>query len=151
MVKDFLTSSEVSALNASFDANWDRRVKGPDNAAGKRRGFDQFHGMLSWPLPHSQPFRDLLAHPKLVPYLNTLFGPGWRMDHSPFMLASQSGYEGEPGGGMAVHGGGAVGSHGSEPFGPAYYRYANGVMRCGMAVCSFQLADMLTGDGGFGV
>ncbi len=38
----------------------------------KRHAVDQFHGMLGWPLPHSQPFRDLLAHPKLVPYLNTI-------------------------------------------------------------------------------
>ena len=28
----------------------------------KRHAVDQFHGMLGWPLPHSQPFRDLLAH-----------------------------------------------------------------------------------------
>ena len=66
VVEDFLTREEVEALNASFDANWDRRINGADNAQGKRRGFDQFHGMLSWPLPHSQPFRDLLAHRKLV-------------------------------------------------------------------------------------
>ena len=66
VIPGFLTEQEVSSLNASFDANWERRVRGAENAAGKRRGFDQFHGMLSWPLPHSQPFRDLLAHPKLV-------------------------------------------------------------------------------------
>ena len=66
MVEEFLTDNEVSALNGAFDANWHRRVKGPANSKGKRRGFDQFHGMLSWPLPYSQPFRDLLAHPKLV-------------------------------------------------------------------------------------
>ena len=66
VVEDFLTREEVTALNVSFDANWDKRVKGADNAQGKRRGFDQFHGMLSWPLPYSQPFLDLLAHPKLV-------------------------------------------------------------------------------------
>lgn len=66
VVEEFLTTEEVSALNASFDANWNRRVKGAANARGKRRGFDQFHGMLSWPPSHSQPFRDLLAHPKLV-------------------------------------------------------------------------------------
>ena len=90
--QDFLTEAEVDALNASFDANWDRRVLGATNA--KRHAVDQFHGMLGWPLPHSQPFRDLLAHPKLVPYLNTIFGRGWRMDHSPFMLTCEAGYRG---------------------------------------------------------
>ena len=29
---------------------------------------------------------ELLAHPKLAPYLNTLFGRGWKADHEPFML-----------------------------------------------------------------
>ena len=50
---------------------------------------------------------------------------------------------------MAVHGGGTAGSHGGEPFGPAYYRYANGEMRSGMLVCSFQLEGIAPGDGGF--
>lgn len=50
---------------------------------------------------------------------------------------------------MAVHGGGTAGSHGGEPFGPAYYRYANGEMRSGMLVCSFQLEGIAKGDGGF--
>jgi|EP01046_Picozoa_sp_COSAG06_P015066 hypothetical protein len=71
--------------------------------------------------------------------------------HSPFMLTAEAGYDGEPGGGMAVHGGGTRGEHGGEALGAAYYRYANGVMRSGMLVCSFQLSDMMTGDGGFGV
>ena len=36
------------------------------------------------------------------------------MDHSPFMLTAEAGYDGEPGGGMAVHGGGTRGDHGGE-------------------------------------
>lgn len=148
VVPDFLSAAEVDALNESFDANWDRRIRGADNA--KRHAMDQFHGMLGWPQPHSQPFRDLLAHRKLVPYLNTLFGWGWRMDHSPFMLTGVAGFGGDHGGGMAVHGGGQRGDHGGDARGAAFYRYANGVMRSGMIVCSFQLAGIEEGDGGFG-
>ena len=33
--------------------------------------------MLTWQQPHCQPFRDLLAHPKLVKYMNTMMGRGW--------------------------------------------------------------------------
>lgn len=33
-------------------------------------------GMLSWKQPHCKPFRKLLAHPKLIPYLNTFCGQG---------------------------------------------------------------------------
>lgn len=37
-------------------------------------------GMLGWPKPHCQPFREVLAHPKLLPYLVELCGAGYRMD-----------------------------------------------------------------------
>ena len=77
-IPNFLTTDEVNALNASFDANWDKRYDDPNHAPkGKtfgpvRRGI--FTGMLEWDKPHSLPFRDLLAHKKLIPYLNTFFG-----------------------------------------------------------------------------
>jgi hypothetical protein len=38
--------------------------------------------MLEWDAPHCDPFRDLLAHPKSLPFLNTQFGKGWRMDRA---------------------------------------------------------------------
>ena len=98
-IPDFLTTEEVQALNAAFDANDDQRGEDgnhntgdSDALHGKRRGI--FHGMLAWPQPHSLPFRALLAHKKLIPYLDTLFGRGWKMDHSPFMLCGSKGAEG---------------------------------------------------------
>ena len=72
-VPGFLTKDEVDALNASFDANWDKRHQGVGGS------HHEFTGMLEWPAAHSQPFRDLLVHPKAIPYLNTQFGRGWRM------------------------------------------------------------------------
>jgi hypothetical protein len=45
--QDFLSPAEVDALNASFDANWERRDLGAENA--KRHAIDQFRGMLGWP------------------------------------------------------------------------------------------------------
>ena len=42
--------------------------------------------MLQWEAPHCNPFRNLLAHPKLVKYMNTFFGRGWKLDHAPFMI-----------------------------------------------------------------
>ena len=144
VVENVLSSEEVAALNASLDANWDRRSRGVESA--KRKAFDQMHGMLEWPTADAQPFRELLAHPKVVPYLNTILGRGWRMDHSPFLLTSTAGFEGQVGGGMSVHGSTAIQHHGGS-----YYHYANGQMRSGMLVCAFQLTDMAEGDGGFGV
>ena len=37
-------------------------------------------GCLQWPQPHCQPFRSLIAHSNLVPYMDELLGPGWRLD-----------------------------------------------------------------------
>jgi hypothetical protein len=143
-VPDFLNAEEVKSLNDAFDANEDKRGEdGNSNSGdgekleGKRRGI--FHGMLAWEKPHSLPFRDLLAHKKLIPYLDTFFGRGWKMDHSPFMLCGGKGSEG-----LILHGSTARHFDGSQ-----YYTYANGQMRCGMIVCQFQLADVNPGDGGF--
>jgi hypothetical protein len=97
-VEGFLSADEVRAFNDAFDANSESRVDDPNhhpegNTYGpKRRGM--FTGMLTWDQPHCQPFRDLLAHPKSIPYLNTLFGRGWKMDHAPFMLTGGRGTEG---------------------------------------------------------
>ncbi len=141
-VEGFLTADEVRAFNEALDANWDKRGDDPNhhpdgNTYGpKRRGI--FTGMLTWEPPHCQPFRDLLAHPKLIPYLNTLFGRGWKMDHSPFMLTGGKGTEG-----LVIHG--STSRHFSDA---QYYVYRNGQMRCGMIVCQFQLADVNEGDGG---
>jgi hypothetical protein len=142
LVKEFLTPDEVKALNAAFDANWNKCIDDPNshpdgNMAGTHpRGY--FSGMLTWDKPWCQPFRELLAHPKLIPYLNTMFGRGWKMDHSPFMLTSTTGAEG-----LRLHGSTSRLFDGSQ-----YYTYANGQIRCGMIVCQFQLADVSEGDGG---
>jgi hypothetical protein len=111
--------------------------------------------MLTWEQPHCLPFRSLLAHPKLVPYMNTFFGRGWKLDHHPFMITgdmntkdgktSQAGNFHEGGGGT-MHGSTARHFNGSQ-----YYTYANGQMRNGMVVAAFQLRDINEGDGGFGL
>ena len=71
VVRDFLSQREVKTLNDAFDANWDQRREDPigdpsGNMAGRdKRGL--FTDMLTWEQPHCRPFRDLLAHPKLLP------------------------------------------------------------------------------------
>ena len=142
-VPDFLAPAEIDALNAAFDANEDKRGEdgnhntgGSDALDGRRRGM--FAGMLEWEKPHCLPFRALLAHKKLIPYLDALFGRGWKMDHSPFMLCGGKGAEG-----LILHGSTSRHFNGSQ-----YYAYANDQMRCGMIVCQFQLADVNEGNGG---
>ena len=155
-IKDVLSAGELEALNAAFDANQhlseDDENHGPlqrdgHNADGMTAFHDEtqrrqvFWGMLEWPEPHCQPFRDLLCHPKIIPYLNTMMGPGWKMDHSPFMLCG-----GEGSTGLTLHGGTA-----RNPFHVNSYSYANDRMSCGMVVVAFQLHDVNAGDGGLAV
>jgi hypothetical protein len=143
-VPAFLTPEEVRALNEAVDAQY--HTKGEDNNSHTgnsptlkgthKRGI--FTGMLTWPQPYCQPFRNLLAHKKAIPYLNTLFGRGWKLDHEPFLLTSDIGSEG-----LILHGSTARYFDGSQ-----YYVYANGSMRNGMVVLQYQLSDINEGDGG---
>jgi len=143
VVRDFLTPDEVDRLNAAFDANRDKMTEDTNSnignsttLAGHKRGL--FTGMLTWDHPWCEPFRDLLAHPKAIPYLDAIHGRGWHMDHSPFALFSTKGAEG-----LILHG------PGHNYFGAAAYHYKNGKIRTGMVVFQYQLADVNEGDGGF--
>ena len=62
MVEQFLSPAEVHELNSAFDAMWDTRGDCHQTPA-----YDEFGGMLTWPKPHCLPFRELLAHRKIVP------------------------------------------------------------------------------------
>ena len=144
VVKNLLTQEEVDALNAAVDANFDKRGEDGNSHTGDsktlvgthKRGM--FSGMLTWQKPWCQPFRDILAHPKSIPYLNTIHGRGWRLDHSPFILTSDLMSEG-----LILHGSSNHHFDGSQ-----YYVYRNGQMRCGMVVFQYQLHDVNEGDGG---
>ena len=142
VVREFLSQREVKALNDAFDANWDQRREDPigdpsGNMAGlHKRGI--LTGMLTWEQPHCQPFRDLLAHRKLLPYLDTLHGRGWKLDHEPLMITGSKGIEG-----LRIHGTTNVLFNGSR-----FYAYSNGQMRCGLLVVQYTLHDQNPGDGG---
>ena len=144
VVRNFLAPEEVGRLNAAFDANRHKMGEDPNSNVGSsatlpgahKRGI--FTKMLTWEHPWCEPFRELLAHPKALPYLNEMHGRGWRLDHTPFALFSRAGAEG-----LILHGSG----HGFD--GSQYYIYKNGRMRCGMVVFQYQLADVNEGDGGF--
>ena len=80
VVREFLTAEEVNAFNEAVDANADKR-SGYDGTQregtpleGSRSPFSFWLDMLAWEQPWCQPFRNLLAHPKLIPYLNTMMG-----------------------------------------------------------------------------
>jgi ectoine hydroxylase-related dioxygenase (phytanoyl-CoA dioxygenase family) len=147
MVPGFLSAREVGRLNQAVDANEHKIVEdsnaniaGSSTLAGtaKRRILND---LITLDHPWCDPFRDLLAHPKLLPYLNTLLGPGWRMDHAPALFVADQGAAG-----LAVHG-----ATGRSPAQSAAYAYANGKMQCGLVAVEFCLTPHDEGEGGFAV
>jgi ectoine hydroxylase-related dioxygenase (phytanoyl-CoA dioxygenase family) len=142
VIKGMLSAAEVKALNEALDANHDKRKddtnsSAPGPLAGEhKRGL--YQNMLTWEKPGCLPFRNLLTHRKIIPYLNTLLGRGWKLDHNLFIYTAKKGTEG-----LGLHGHGAVSFSGSR-----FYAYQNGRMRCGLINCQYQLADVNPGDGG---
>lgn len=110
-------------------------------AGDPKHGRRELAGMLGWADPHCRPFRNLLTHPKILPYLTELLGPGYRMDHLPFIILQNRGSEG-----FSLHGGPLI----KDKFNPTLqYRCVNGQMYNSLLAMSVQLADHNPGDGGF--
>ena len=145
VVENALSSAEVAACNKAIDRNVDRirERSGEQSLSGKSRtlkgeqGRGDLGDMLTWSKPWCQPFRDLLAHPGIVPYLNELLREGFRLDHL-YGIIMRKGTEGH-----VLHGGGTTDdlTH--------FYQFHNGKMRCGLTVVSWILTDCGPGDGGF--
>jgi hypothetical protein len=92
--------------------------------------------LMELPHPHCEPFREMLAHPKTTPHLNTILGEGWRLDHGPGLIAMDKGCSG----GML---------HGNFDNAPYFYR--EGKIFTGLCVIEYLLADEGPGDGGVSV
>ena len=120
VIKDVLTLDEVDEMNQIIDQ-------------GDRSGHPTLWG---------QPFKRLIDHPKVLPYLIELLGPKFRLDHDYAIFMSQ----GENRGGL--HGGEDGGRPGG-PEGDHWYKYRDGVIRNGLIVMTYCLSDVGEGDGGF--
>lgn len=144
VVEGVLTPEELAAANAAIDRHSHEIVTRPDSLAAdspalrgtRTRG--ELGGMLDWPDPEGPIFRNILSHPRLVPYLNAILGPGFRVDHYMFLLSMEEGTEG-----FYMHGAGGA------DFDPAeYYHFKNGKFYSGLAVVGVQLHEVNPGDGG---
>jgi hypothetical protein len=146
VVENVLTPEEVAKANEAIDHNLDQgRLRpreqtldggSPELWGDKGRG--ELGGLLQWEEPWCHPFREMLAHPGLVPYLNEILGKGFRMDHHLFLLWMDKGAEG-----FIFHG-----SSGPSFDPNQYYIFRNGRMHNGLTVATFQLTDVNPGDGG---
>jgi ectoine hydroxylase-related dioxygenase (phytanoyl-CoA dioxygenase family) len=145
VVKDVLTPEEVATCNEALDRQADRiKERSEDNSLSRgstalagQQGRGDIGGMLTWPEPDCVPFRNLLAHQRVVPYLIEILGDGFRLDHL-YGIQMRKGTEGH-----VLHGGGAQ----LSPI--HFYRHHNGAIQCGLSVFSFLLTDQGPDDGGF--
>lgn len=128
-VPDALDAGELAALNAGMDSHLAQEA--PPDANTHR-----FIGLLDW----GQPYLDLIDNPRILPYLEALLGPNFRLDHDyADVIRSGKGPIG-----TTLHGG-------ATPYDPLYsYHYDNGRLRNGLFVVAYNLKDVHPGDGGFG-
>jgi hypothetical protein len=149
VVRGVLTPDQIAAGNNAID-HFEEQIstrsvdegglaRGSAALSGAR-GRRELGGMLGWPAPHRQPFRELLVHPVVVSRLNEMCGRGFRLDHGPLFIGARAGTEGHH-----LHGAG-------EPFSPAnWYHQQNGVIACRGVTVAWQLSDVDEGAGGFAV
>lgn len=146
VVEGVLSRAEVAMANEAIDRHADGIVERVGEASLSsdsktmqgETGRGDLGGLLSWEKPWCDPFRAMLAHPQITPYLNQLLGKGWRLDHNAGLISMRKGAEGHL-------------LHGSS--GPAfdrhqYYIFKDGQMHNGLTVVAWQLADVNPGDGG---
>jgi Phytanoyl-CoA dioxygenase (PhyH) len=147
VVEDLLSQDDLQTANEALDRHRSLiRPRPPEQSLsggapalwGERGRLEITRNLLTLEKPWCEPFRRLLVHPGIVPYLTELIGKGFRLDHGPVLIGGESGTEGH-----VLHGGG-------EPYDPSqYYLYKNGRMFNGLTVVSWQLTEVKEGDGGF--
>ena len=147
VIEDAMTPEQVAACNEAVDHNpghggKEKSTDTPKALAGDKARVD-LNGMLTWPKPWCQPFRDLIDSPIVAPYLTEVLGPNFLLDHL-YGISMTRGAEG-----LNLHlGGGITDDFGQTHF---FYRFHNGRMRCGLTTVTFLLTDQGPGDGGFNV
>jgi len=124
-----LTPEQIARMQQTM---LDQGIKNPENSAFKSR----FSNFLSW----SDDFRNLIDHPRLMPFLVELLGPKFRLDHA-YGMAMRKGGE-VVGEGLHHHSG--MYNHGCY-----YVTHNNDVMHNGLIVVSWALTDAIPGHGGF--
>lgn len=109
VIRNALSQTEIADANAAIDAHeflgrTDRKLRNskdntPFSGDMVTPRFD-LGGMLGWESPHREMFRKFLCHPNVIPYLHLIIGEGYRLDHSPLVIAQEKGSEG-----FSLHGG----------------------------------------------
>ena len=147
VLRQVLDAGEVAELNAGIDHHGEALNEREGSLAGGSEALagtshrKDLGGMLGWERPWCEPFRRLLVHPVVKPFLEAILGRGYRLDHGPGLIAMDRGCEGG-----TLHGGGVERADMSEP----YFFKADRIYT-GLTVVEYLLADEGPGDGGVAV
>jgi ectoine hydroxylase-related dioxygenase (phytanoyl-CoA dioxygenase family) len=125
LIEDALNQGELAALNEIFDT---QQARLPDPGAGRAR----YRELINW----GKPYRDLIDHPAVVPYLEEMLGPQLRLDHE---YAEH----------MIAGGAGELHINGTPYSTMFHYHVADGKMHCGLVAVVWALKDVPPGAGGF--
>ena len=146
VVPQVLTEAEVALCNEAIDHHADQinervgdlSLSSDSSTLQGITGRGDLGGLLGWDPPWRDPFRSMLCHPRLVPYLHAILGKGYRLDHNAGLISMRKGTEGH-----TFHGSSGPGFDPNQ-----YYIWQNGRMHNGLTVVAWQLADVNPGDGG---
>ena len=100
VVKNVLDEAALARCNEAIDhysggiRERTQSLAGSSTALRGITGRGELSGMLGWERPWREPFRDMLAHPRIVPYLHEILGKGFRLDHLPSLIGMRRGAEG---------------------------------------------------------
>jgi hypothetical protein len=132
LVENALDARQLARLNSLVD---ERMATLEGEVATKR-----FGRLLQW----DTLLLELIANPRITPYLEEIVAPRFRLDHD-YLDVIRGGEKPALGPiGAGLHGG-------STPFDPAqYFTFRDGRMFNGLTVVAYNLKDVNTGDGGFG-
>ena len=159
VVEDALTPEQVKDLSEIVDekVNGFESHKGGRKKRNHQRGSDRTWFAndedMAWSSPAlldwGGPFIDLIDIPTIAPYLETLLGINYRLDHDYMLISNKE--SSHPlflhGGGQGA--GGALDLVGPTDGGQCYYRYSNGRFFNGLIAVAFELNTVAPGDGGF--
>ena len=123
VIENVLGTRELEDLNALVDRHLDGWENHPRNDLNK---------ISSW----GEATKNLIDHPRILPYLIELIGPKVRIDHDYAIIMNQGETRG------ALHGGPSQDTD-------HWFSYRDGRMRNGLSVVTFFLTDADAGDGGF--
>ena len=151
VVKNALSAEQVEDLSSRLETR--RGMKDRRHFGSDRTGFGA-DGAPAWSAPSllewGGTYIDLIDLPIIAPYLETLLGAGYRLDHDYINVVNA-----EHPSRLYLHGGGHQGAGGpGDLVGPSdggqcYYHYNNGRFFNGLLTVAFELDSVSPSTGGF--